>query len=85
MEKNILNQNTLIPAMHECARLDMESQVYMLRNTETKRPKTQCAIHNMSLAYLATKIKGEENKRTYVWPATQQADTEQKAYNKVED
>ena len=63
MEKNLLNQNTLIPAMHECARLDMESQVYMLRNTETKRPKTQCAIHNMSLAYLATiqrvkKIKG---------------------------
>ena len=43
-------KNNLI-SMHDCARLDMESQIYMLRNTETKRPKRQCTIHNLRLVY----------------------------------
>ena len=40
--------------MHDYARLDMESYIYMLRNAETKRPKRQCTIHYLSLLYLAT-------------------------------
>ena len=51
-DKNNLKHN-LIP-MHDCARLDMESYIYMLRNTETKRPKKQCIIHNLLLVYLET-------------------------------
>ena len=56
-------KNNLI-SMLDCARLDMESEIYMLRNTETKRPKRQCTIHNLRVVYLATiykrvkKIKG---------------------------
>ena len=40
--------------MHDYARLDMESYIYMLRNAETKRPKRQCTSHYLSLVYLAT-------------------------------
>ena len=77
-------KNNLI-SMHDCARLDMESQIYMLRNTETKRPERQCTIHNLRLVYLATIYKRLKKIKGLVFgrPATHQADTEQKTYNKV--
>ena len=83
MDKSNLKHN-LIP-MHDCARLDMESYIYMLRNTGTKRPKKQCIIHNLSLVYLETILRVKKNKRTSIWSATHQADTERKTHNNLQD
>ena len=40
--------------MHDRARLDMESYIYMLRNAENERPKRHSTSHNLKLVYVAT-------------------------------
>ena len=68
--------------MHDYARLDMKSYIYMLRNAETQRPERQCTMHLILVtSVLSNHINGKENKGTYVCSATHQVDAEQKAYN----
>ena len=57
----------------------------MLKNTTTKRPEVQLTIHNLSVVFLATIQRVKKIKRTYVWSATHQADTESKTDYKLQD
>ena len=57
----------------------------MLKNTTTKRPKVKFTIHNLLVVFLPTIQRVKKIKRTYVWSATHQADTESKTDNQLQD
>ena len=40
--------------MLDCASLDNESYIYMLRNAKIERPKRHSTSHSLTLVYLAT-------------------------------